>query len=146
MNANNINSAFETLCNFIDELDCFDGRQLSDILKVEDFNGIDDANELYDALTYSEYVFNADVIYYSDAMKILTQEDPTLTDSLEIAAEYGYKPGDINSCLLASLLQTRVNEQRYWDASDEITELIEALNQAKESAEILAEAEEIEVA
>jgi len=44
-----------------------------------------------------------EIIFYSEAMVYLQNNDESLMDSLEIAKELGYKMGDINSVLLATL-------------------------------------------
>ena len=46
-----------------------------------------------------------EIIYYSNAMKYLSENDNSLRESMEIADELGYKPKNINSELLATLLQ-----------------------------------------
>ncbi len=52
---------------------------------------------------------NSDIIYYSKAIEFLKEHDPSLRDSMEIASGMGYKVDDINSELLASLLNYQNN-------------------------------------
>lgn len=64
--------------------------------------------------------FNVDIIYYSNAIEYLKRYDNCLTESIEIAIEYGYNLEDINSELLASLLASKNAMCDYWDYQDEI--------------------------
>ena len=61
-----------------------------------------DSWEIWAELDRQSY-FNVEIIYYSVAMEYLKENDPSLSESLEIAAEYGHKIENINSELLASL-------------------------------------------
>ena len=70
-----------------------------------------------------EAISYEDVIYYSEAIKYLSREDASLSDSLDIASEYGYETKDLNSELLATLLyQQRLNEQ-WCEISEQVEEL-----------------------
>jgi ribosome-interacting GTPase 1 len=74
-------------------------------------------DKVYEAISYE------DVIYYSEAIKYLSREDASLSNSLDIASEYGYEIKDLNSELLATLLyQQKLNEQWY-EISEQIEEL-----------------------
>lgn len=81
----------------------------------DDFDEFND--KVYEAISYE------DVIYYSEAIKYLSREDASLSDSLEIASEHGYTTDQLNSELLATLLyQQKLNEQWY-EISEQIEEL-----------------------
>lgn len=83
----------------------------------------------------NEIIDNAsEEIYYSSAMKYLAENDPTLTESLELAEDYGYKPSQLNSCLLATIHGAEFGGYR-----EEFTQCIEAM---KEKAEEINEARE----
>lgn len=58
-------------------------------------------------------VTNTEVIYYSNAIEYLMQNDQSLTFSLWLAKDYGYGLDDINSELLASLLKTDNNRDDF---------------------------------
>ena len=60
-------------------------------------------------------LLNEDIIYYHDAMEFLQENDISLRDSLEIAEELGYTPKNLNSEMLASLLLTRMNEEKFYN-------------------------------
>lgn len=83
----------------------------------------DNANDLYDELQEQD-LFRQEVIYFASAMEYLQEEDTSLTESLEIAQELGFKPKDLNSELLASLLKTRRAEEKFQELSEEIEEIL----------------------
>jgi sulfatase maturation enzyme AslB (radical SAM superfamily) len=66
--------------------------------------------ELFEYL--QERITEAEIIYYSNAIEFLSEEDSSLTESLSIAQEYGYTLNKINSELLATLLlQQKLSEE-----------------------------------
>ena len=71
--------------------------------------------------------FNCEVIYYSNAIKYLQENDPSLQESLEIAAEYGYEVKNLNSEILASLLKSQNVRDEFLELRDEINEFFESL-------------------
>ena len=73
------------------------------------------------------YGFNCEVIYYSNAIKYLQENDPSLNESLEIAAEYGYETKNLNSEILASLLKSQNVRDEFLELRDDINEFFESL-------------------
>ena len=71
--------------------------------------------------------FNCEVIYYSNAIKYLQENDPSLRESLEIAAELGYEVKNLNSEVLASLLKSQNVRCEFLELRDEINEFFESL-------------------
>ena len=71
--------------------------------------------------------FNCEVIYYSNAIKYLQENDPSLRESLEIAAEYGYEVKILNSEILASLLKSQNVRDEFLYFCDEINEFFQEL-------------------
>jgi hypothetical protein len=53
-------------------------------------------------------IHEIEVIYYSNAMEFLSNNDRSLTESMEIAEECGFETKDINSELLATLLKQKL--------------------------------------
>ena len=89
---------------------------LKNFISVEELKelDIDDLENYFFELDQDGEVTRADVIYYTNAIKYLAENDPSLQESLEIASEYGYTEIEkLNSELLASLLKTRNNEEDY---------------------------------
>ena len=74
-------------------------------------------DKVYEAIS-DEYVG-----YYSEAMKYLAREDCSLSQSLEIASEYGYDTKDLNSELLATLLYQKRLQQQWYEIGDQVEEL-----------------------
>lgn len=71
-------------------------------------------HNIYDDLQDNGY-FNEEIIYYYNAIKYLKDNDQSLSESLEIANEYGYSLENINSELLATLHASRNKEDRFWE-------------------------------
>lgn len=65
-------------------------------------------------------LLDGEIIYYSNAIKYLAENDASLRDSLEIAAEYGYSVENLSSEVLASLLYSRNLENEFYELEDKI--------------------------
>jgi len=59
--------------------------------------------------------FTEDIIYYSRAIEYLKENDPSLSESLELAAECGFETQNLNSELLASLHASRKKEDDFYN-------------------------------
>lgn len=70
---------------------------------------IDEAIELIEKANEDREITDTEVIYYSNAIKYLAENDQSLSESMELATDYWYDTKDINSELLASLLQSKNN-------------------------------------
>ena len=90
------------VCNWIDDED----------LKSKE---ICELTEWFEELNDSGDITDKEIIYYSTAMKILSEDDPSLNLSTSIAAEQGIPTEDINSELLASLLASKECLEEYND-------------------------------
>lgn len=64
--------------------------------------------------------FEVDIIYYSNAIKYLSENDNSLKESLGIAIELGFKMHTLNSEVLASLLASQNVREEFYDKKDEI--------------------------
>ena len=93
-------------------------------IKHIDFS--DAFSSIYDMI-YEKGGFNCEVIYYSNAIKYLQENDASLMESLEIAAEYGYELKDLNSEILASLLKSQNVRDEFLELRDEINEFFQEL-------------------
>ena len=104
-------------------------NKLQQIAEDNQFD-IDLANIYYEDDTFTDFcdkvndaIMEENVIYYSEAIKYLMREDASLSNSLDIASEYGYTTDQLNSELLATLLyQQRLTEQWY-EISEQVEEL-----------------------
>lgn len=98
-------------------------------INLVEFGMLKDAESLEQQIT-DDYLLQEEEIYYHRAMEYLSKEDPTLEESLSIAEEFGTQTKDLNSCLLASFLATRRNEEEFSENFDRdaIQEKIDELN------------------
>ena len=118
----------EKIENFFAELD----KQIDlndNIINYIDIDEIDndDAFTSIYKMIDKNYGFNCDVIYYSNAIRYLQENDPSLNDSLEIASELGYEVKNLNSEILASLLKSKNVRDEFLDFRDEINEFFKSL-------------------
>jgi hypothetical protein len=106
-------------------LDYIEDIDITDYLTEEDLEegNLNDAHDLYDLLR-DNYAFDVEIIYYSTAMKYLTEHDTSLSESLEIANEMGFDLESLNSETLASLHASRQAEDDYWTIKDEIDDIL----------------------
>lgn len=72
--------------------------------------------------------FDVEVIYYDRAMKYLCEHDMSLTRSLEIAEEYGYKISDLNCEVLASLIASEDLRNTWEDHRQDIDSFLSTLD------------------
>ena len=91
------------------------------VLKDEE---IEDFDELREFLEDNNY-FDVEIIYYSNAMKYLSEHDSSLSESMALAQDMGYEPKDINSELLASLLASQNVREDFEGLESEISDLLE---------------------
>ena len=104
-------------------------KQIKDILKQNEYNlqnlikYIDFYDVFYQGKEFENkedfkeevienYIYTTEIIYYSNALKYLEENDPGLQESLGIARDFGYTCNKINSELLATLhLQSILQEE-----------------------------------
>jgi len=61
--------------------------------------------ELFDSEQEAQkYCYEQEIIYYNNAVKYLSENDPSLRESLSLAYEQGYNIENLHSELLATLL------------------------------------------
>lgn len=78
--------------------------------ELEDY----DTHQIYDELQDNGF-FDVEIIYYSKAIEYLKNNDASLSESIEIASEYGYTLENINSEALASLHASRQRMDKFWE-------------------------------
>jgi hypothetical protein len=101
-------------------------NKLQQIAEDNQFD-IDLASLYYEEDTFEDFsekvteaIMNEEIIYYYEAMKYLAREDASLSQSLEIASEYGYKVDNLNSELLATLLYQQNLNNQWAEISQEV--------------------------
>ena len=82
--------------------------------------------EITDVL-HDNNAFDQEVIYYATAIKYLQENDPSLSESMEIANEYGFTLDNLNSEILASLLKTQNVTQEFSELETEIEDFLTEL-------------------
>ena len=92
-----------------------------DVEELQEMDGSDAWNYIYDNVKDSGNL-DIEIIYYSNAIEYLKENDPSLKESLEIAHELGYMVDNLNSEILASLLATRKTEEEFMELQYEVEE------------------------
>ncbi len=95
---------------------------VNEYLNFEDFDNLDFSNAFQDVFDILDdnNAFTIEIIYYSVAMDYLIKHDTSLTDSIELALEHGFKLEDLNSEILASLLATQITRDAFWGLEEDI--------------------------
>ena len=101
---------------------------------IEDIDIYNAFESIYDMLD-NEGAFNIDIVYYSNAIEYLKENDNSLTESLGIAEEMGYTIGKLNSETLASLLASKNALEEFNDLQAEIEEFFNEIQEDEESEE-----------
>ena len=99
---------------------------LINYVDIEDIDFSDAFNSIYDMVN-DKGGFDIEIIYYANAIKYLQENDASLQESLEIAAEYGYELKNLNSEVLASLLASRNSQENFYDIKEEIEDFFAEL-------------------
>ena len=99
---------------------------LINYIDIESIDATSAFNSIYDMIEENDG-FNCEVIYYSNAIKYLQENDPSLKESFEIASELGYETKNLNSEILASLLKSQNVRDEFLELKDEINEFFESL-------------------
>jgi len=97
-------------------------------------NSFDSFDEIRDILDDNN-AFQVEIIYYSNAIKYLQENDPSLRESLGIAQEFGYEVKNLNSETLASLLASENTRIEFEELESEVSDLIAELLEQEESEE-----------
>lgn len=105
---------------------------LNKLQKISEENEFDiDLQNLYcEEDTFNDFcdkvhdaIMEEEVLYYHEATEYLLREDASLSESLELAKEYGYNTENLNSEILATLLYQQ-NLTNQWDEiSEEVEEI-----------------------
>lgn len=72
--------------------------------------------------------FDIEICYYSTAIQYLKDYDNSLNISIQIALEYGFELKNINSELLASLLASQIEREKFYSYENEISSFFNSLN------------------
>ena len=83
---------------------------------------INNFDELQEFLQ-NEYALDVEIIYYHKAIKYLSDNDPSLCDSIALAYELGCNMEKLNSEFLASILATEHLRFQFYELENEINEI-----------------------
>jgi hypothetical protein len=89
-------------------------------LSGEEFTTFEEVRDLLE----ENNAFNVEIIYYSEAMRYLMQNDNSLRNSLELAADFGYELKNLNSETLASLLASENARNEFYELESEIINIL----------------------
>ena len=122
MKKNRMTEKEESVINKIQDLidDTDDLSSISFDMDESDINSADDVFEYIE-----DKINEIEVIYYDNAMKILSKYDPSLRESLEYASDLGYDCKDLNSELLATIACQEWARQDLDDIRDDIEEVVD---------------------
>jgi sugar phosphate isomerase/epimerase len=111
----------------------------ADFITNEDFSDFDELKDLLE----DNNSFDVEIIYYSNAMEYLRNNDPSLKNSLKLAENMGFELKSLNSETLASLLASDNARDSFYELEAKISDLIIQM-QAIEEEEEEEEEEDIE--
>ncbi len=120
-----IETFFESLDTEVDIVNHIDINQLLQNIEQSKSESNNPDQEPFETILYElqdRNAFDIEIIYYSNAMKYLSENDPSLSESLEIAAEFGMPINDINSETLASLHASQRAAVEFNELEDEIND------------------------
>ena len=110
-----------------------DTKWLSDVsfdMDEDEITSVDNVIEYIE-----ERINEIEVIYYANAIKILSENDPSLQTSLGYAEDMGYSCGDLNSELLATILCQELAREELYDIRDDIEEVVDEWFESNEDDE-----------
>lgn len=76
--------------------------------------------------------FDVEIIYYKNAIDYLSENDPSLCESLGLAAEMGYTIEKLNSEILASILASQNARENFESLEEDINAFFEELEEEEE--------------
>ena len=96
---------------------------IADYVNAEDLDGILDHDDLYEFLSDTDF-FQVEIIYYSKAIKFLSENDASLSESINLAEEMGFTLKNLNSETLASLLASEQRREEFSGLQNEIDDIL----------------------
>jgi predicted nucleic acid-binding Zn-ribbon protein len=108
-----------------------DNLEITDFIDIENIDLNNPIESIYDQID-DNGGFNIEIIYYSNAIQYLQKNDPSLNESLNLAAELCYEVKNLNSEILASLLASQNVRNDFYDAESKISNFFEELREEEE--------------
>lgn len=126
------NTTIENITEFLNSLRT--DVSITDYVDIENIDFDDAYSSIYDMIQDNNG-FDIEIIYYSNAIEYLTENDPSLRESLSIAEEMGFSPSSLNSEVLASLLASQNAQSEFSELEDEINDFFTDLKEELENEE-----------
>lgn len=101
------------------------------LINIDDLD-LSNTDGIYDQIVemlYDKGGFDIEIIYYSNAIKYLSENDPSLRESLELANDMGFDLAKLNSEILASIHASENARGQFSELQSEITEFFENLQE-----------------
>ena len=92
----------ERIEDFLNGLE-IDNLEVMDYVNIDDIDFSNAYQSIYNMID-DNGGFNVEIIYYCNAIDYLSKNDPSLHESLQLAADFGFNLTDLSSEVLASLL------------------------------------------
>jgi hypothetical protein len=105
----------------IDIHDIFENHYKNDFSIFNNFEALTIFLDNYQA-------FHSDIIYYSEAMNYLSEEDTSLSQSINIAIDFGYNITSIDSEFLANLLIGEKRQELWFSFQPKIEMILNKWN------------------
>ncbi len=105
---------------------------ITDYIDIENID-LDNAYESIEEMISDNNGFDVEIIYYSNAIEYLKENDPSLNESLEIAEEFGFELSKLNSEILASLLASQNARNDFSELQDQINDFFNELQEEEEN-------------
>ena len=96
------------------------------ILDYVDSDDVNNFDDIYNAID-DDGGFEIEIVYYDRAIQYLMENDPSLTQSLELAKGYFSDISDLNSEILATLLASQKCREDFQELESEINEFFNNL-------------------
>ena len=106
--------------------------EIMDYIQIEDIDYSDAYQSIYEMID-DNGGFDIEIIYYSNAINYLKENDPSLRESLQIASEYGFSLEKLNSETLASLLASENARKEFYTLQDDINDFFAELSEETEN-------------
>ena len=105
-----------------------DNLEVMDYVNIDDIDSSDAYQSIYEMID-EKGGFDVEIIYYSNAIDYLLNNDPSLHESLQLAAGFGFELSKLNSEVLASLLASEKCRDDFSALETDIEEFFNELNE-----------------
>jgi hypothetical protein len=120
----------ERIEDFLKSLN-IDNLYVMDYVNIDDIDLSDAYQSIYEMID-DNGGFNVEIIYYSNAIDYLSKNDPSLHESLQLAADFGFNLTDLSSEVLASLLASENCRNDFSALQTDIDEFFNELSEEED--------------